>query len=311
MPGALLVPLRPTGLIAVAGAGLLLTLALVGLLLSPRLAALVALLAFSQAAALRLRTITEAANGRDDPTWPDLHDGLHALRLHAALAALFLPAVVAGLVARGPAPLDLRLGVADVEVARLTAEARETYQEAARRPLELTREERAAAGVEVEPGPPPERRLTPAPPPPPAPAPVAEALAWLRALDPRAAASTHGAVARALLLAALLLHPMALLAAAQLQSAAAAWHLPLLLRSIAITAPGYALVVGLCLAADAALVVGAFALRACLAEGAAGLPAAALMLGVVSTTGVALQLVTGAALGRLYRTHRAALAWAR
>lgn len=309
-----------------AGAGLLLTVALGGLLLSPRLAALVALLAVSQAAALRLRTITEAASGRDDPTWPDLQDGLPALRLHAALAALLLPAALAGLLAGGPAAGDLRglftVGAADAEVARLAAEAGEAYQAAARRPLELTREERAAAGVDVAPDAEDERRLEAARalraelaraggPRPPASDPIADARAWLRSLDPRAVDSGAGAAARALLLLALLLHPMALLAAAQLQSAAAAWHVPLLLRSIARAAPSYALVAGLCLAADAALVVGAFVVRARLVAGPSGLPGALVSLALVSTAAVALQLVTGAALGRLYRTHRAALAWER
>ncbi|MGE0708650.1 MAG: hypothetical protein AB7N76_12480 [Planctomycetota bacterium] len=349
VPGALLGMLAPGNLLAALAITLVGGFALTLAHFVPVLGPLACLLVGARLLALRLHHVSEVSNHRDVPGWPDWEETWASLAIYLGAAALFLPALVLGVLAWGPGAWDradpgsipsraaafFQPSAPARQVAQVAADAAEAYKNQVWSAQDAVQAERTALGLEEseenarrraqseralaalrqmgegEPNAPAE------------PAPV-ERRPWREVLRERSAEArarlaglvvpppdaSRGAVgARVALGLGLLLFPMGLLAGARLRTAYAPLHLPLLLVSILQTPLSYLLCALVFVAQDALLLGAAWVLPATL-DAALG-SASGILLGQVllMLVGSLLCAGSGALLGRFYRARQADLGW--
>jgi len=307
--GALVQPLRRRSLPAVLGGALMLAVAAILLEASPWLGGSALVVAAVELLGLRLKFVRDAAHGKDEVVWPEWREVAAAIPTYVAALLPFLVAFVLSVAAYGPKAVDTGApdsvwvraeriatagGAAGADggkspprdfggnaVAMLEAvfAGPSTWGQADRTTAEAARDLRDATAGR------------------------------LRQLVAPGGASGVGIAARVVLAVALVLFPMALLAGAKLKSLYASLHLPMVVRSV-FRAPLAYLFVAVAFVAQDAVLLGAFLnLQVVLRESLPPFPAHAAAVGASALVAVALPVVTGALLGRFYRSHANELAW--
>jgi hypothetical protein len=302
--GAFMAPLRglPVTIITI----IMVAMALLMLELSPPLGLVACLISLAVLVSLRVQLVREACAGRTRVLWPSLGSFAAAWLPYLAAGLLVVPTLGLALAAYGsPAWTPAAESSVPARAQRLIQPkaSLDTKGEGVHLGHNTYAMLEAVIGEVGRDGPPSRSRPT---------AEVARgvrdaALARGRTLVDVKAAAPLGLAARALALLTLIYAPMALLCAVRLRSAYAALHAPLILRSVARTAPGYLLVVvgfavqlGLL---GAALVL----LPGLIAPSGAGGHAVWVM--AVATALVVPPMVLADFLGRLYRANQIALGW--
>jgi len=314
--GALVAPLRRGSLPAILGGIVMLALAIVLLELSPWLGLFAFLVAGIELVALRVKYVREVSHGKDDLVWPEWSEVLAALPAFPAALIAFAPPLVVGALALGSTSWDnAQPGSIPSRAALFLSAGDAQAPPSDQAELPVSEEERALFGrtgfvmLEAVIGSPqggydartPEqisidvrdRGLE-------------RIQSWV---IPSSETSGLGLAARALGWLGLMVFPMCLLAVAKLESGYAAFHMPLIVRSVLRTAMGYPVVVVFFLAQDLLICMALLGAHPFFQSKLGSLGGHMAAVGFVSALVVIVPVVTGSLLGRFYRSHANELGW--
>jgi hypothetical protein len=314
--GALVAPLRKGSLPAILGGTAMLALAVLLLELSLVLGLICLLVAGVELMALRVKFVREVAHGRDELVWPEWSEVLAALPAYPAALVVLAPPLIVGLLALGDSAWDKsQPGSVPRRAALLLSPGDDRAPPSEEDLAPLSEEERILFGrtglimLEAAIGSPRDGYDPRTP----------EQIAVdvrERGLDrvqrwliPSGGLSTLGMVAWALGLMGLIAFPMGLLAVAKLESGYAAFHVPLMIRSMLRTALHYPVVVIFFLVQDMVLLMALLGAQPFFQAKLGSLLGHLAAVGFVSALVVILPVVSGSLLGRFYRSHANELGW--